>query len=156
MTDAKRRYLQSPIGWIEICGTDSEILAVEFVSRPRPKSEASSHQLLEECARQLEEYFAGCRRGFSLPLRLEGTLFQKLVWHALQQIPYGQTVAYSDLAQRIGREKACRAVGAANHRNPVSIIIPCHRVVGRDGGLVGYGGGLWRKQWLLEHEKRKT
>ena len=109
---------------------------------------------MEEAARQLQEYFAGCRREFSLPLAPRGTEFQRQVWHALEGIPYGETRTYGEIARAIGKPKACRAVGMANHRNPLSILVPCHRVVGADGSLTGYGGGLEAKQFLLELEKR--
>lgn len=103
---------------------------------------------------QVDEYFAGRRTGFDLPLRMEGTDFQRLVWHALQEIPYGETVSYGELARRIGRPSASRAVGAANGRNPISVVVPCHRVIGSDGTLTGYGGGIERKRYLLELEAR--
>jgi len=107
---------------------------------------------LPEAVRQLEEYFAGKRRDFDLPLHLDGTEFQQRVWRVLTEIPYGETWSYGDLAKRIGNPNASRAVGLANGRNPVSIVVPCHRVIGADGSLTGYGGGLQRKQWLLAHE----
>ncbi len=102
---------------------------------------------------QLEEYLAGKRKKFEIPCRLEGTEFQKQVWNALQEIPYGQTWSYGELARAIGNPKACRAVGMANNRNPIQFIIPCHRVIGADGKLVGYGGGLAMKAFLLDLEK---
>lgn len=105
---------------------------------------------------QLAEWFAGERTTFDLPLRLAGTPFQQRVWRALVEIPYGATISYAELATRIGRPTAVRAVGAANGRNPVSIIVPCHRVIGADGSLTGYGGGLERKAWFLAHETRMT
>ncbi len=101
---------------------------------------------------QLEEYFSGTRRIFDLPLRLEGTVFQQRVWRALVSIPFGETLSYRRLAERIGNPKAMRAVGLANGRNPIAVIVPCHRVIGADGSLVGFGGGLERKRWLLAHE----
>ena len=101
---------------------------------------------------QLDAYFAGELAEFDLPLAPEGTEFQRRVWDALRRIPYGKTVSYAELARMIGKSEAVRAVGAANGRNPISIIIPCHRVIGADGSLVGYGGGLERKRWLLQHE----
>src|ERR1700690_2867719 len=103
-------------------------------------------------ARQLAEYFAGARRVFDLPLALHGTPFQQRVWRALTEIPYGETWSYGQLAKRIGNPKASRAVGLANGSNPISILVPCHRVIGADGSLTGYGGGMERKQWLLRHE----
>jgi methylated-DNA-[protein]-cysteine S-methyltransferase len=105
---------------------------------------------------QLEEYFAGDRTSFDLPVRLAGTPFQHEVWQALRAIPYGATISYGELAQRIGRPAAVRAVGLANGKNPVSIVVPCHRVIGSDGSLTGYGGGLERKRYLLELEQRTT
>ncbi|MGA2842418.1 MAG: methylated-DNA--[protein]-cysteine S-methyltransferase [Steroidobacteraceae bacterium] len=107
---------------------------------------------LPETIRQLGEYFAGRRREFDLPWRLHGTEFQQRVWNALMEIPYGATWSYGELAKRLGNPNASRAVGLANGRNPISILVPCHRVIGADGSLTGYGGGLERKRWLLAHE----
>lgn len=109
---------------------------------------------LKEVAHQLEEYFAGQRKRFQLPLAPQGTDFQQKVWRELQAIPYGETRSYKEVARRIGNPKACRAVGLANNRNPISIIIPCHRVIGHRGQLVGYGGGLEIKRFLLELERK--
>lgn len=114
---------------------------------------AQEAQLLQEAKRQLGEYFAGKRRAFSLPLRLEGTAFEQAVWQALCQVPYGQVCTYGELARAIGRPRASRAVGMANHRNPISIVVPCHRVVGAGGRLTGYGGGLPVKAFLLQLER---
>ncbi|RME78809.1 MAG: methylated-DNA--[protein]-cysteine S-methyltransferase, partial [Chloroflexi bacterium] len=136
---------------------DEAITAINFLDEGRsgpPGTEIPP--LLQECIRQLEEYFAGQRQEFSLPLAPQGTAFQQQVWQYLLTIPFGKTVSYGDVARGIGSEKAVRAVGAANGRNPIPIIIPCHRVVGSNGTLTGYGGGLWRKKWLLEHEIRQT
>ncbi|MBP6875729.1 MAG: methylated-DNA--[protein]-cysteine S-methyltransferase [Candidatus Eisenbacteria bacterium] len=110
--------------------------------------------ILKETQAQLEEYFAGKRRKFDLPLDVRGTEFQKRVWKELQKIPFGETASYGDIAKRIGRVSACRAVGAANGRNPISIIVPCHRVIGANGTLTGFGGGLEAKALLLDHEAR--
>jgi len=109
--------------------------------------------LIQSAAAQIDEYLAGARTQFSLPLALHGTEFQQEVWQALQTIPYGETRSYKDIAAAIGRPKALRAVGMANNRNPIAIIVPCHRVIGRDGSLTGYGGGLPLKQRLLELEQ---
>jgi len=111
------------------------------------------NSLLTLACRQLTEYFAGKRKAFDLPIRLNGTPFQQIVWKGLQQIPYGETLSYTGLARQIGREKAARAVGNANNHNPLMIIIPCHRVVASNGELGGYAGGTARKAWLLEKEK---
>jgi len=107
----------------------------------------------KEAVGQVEAYFAGELIDFDLPLRLEGTEFQRQVWKGLQGIPYGQTISYGELARRVGNVKACRAVGLANGRNPVAVIVPCHRVIGANGTLTGFGGGLDRKKWLLDHER---
>jgi methylated-DNA-[protein]-cysteine S-methyltransferase len=107
---------------------------------------------LAETVRQLKQYFEGTRRKFDLPLRMAGTAFQQRVWRELTEIPYGATWSYGELAKRIGKPSASRAVGLANGRNPISILVPCHRVIGADGSLTGYGGGLERKRWLLAHE----
>ena len=143
-------YYDSPIGLIEIGGTSDGITSLFFVEERRP--EIATNDACEEAVRQISEYFAGSRQEFDLPVTMEGTEFQRQVWQELQRIPFGQTVSYGDLARSIGKPSAVRAVGAANGDNPVSIIVPCHRVIGSNGGLTGYGGGLPRKQWLLKHE----
>jgi len=146
----------SPLGILEIAGTERGVEAVNFVER-RPSAGASNSDHapapLVECRRQLDEYFRGRRTEFDLPLELTGTAFQKEVWRRLRLVPFGQTTSYGAIAHAMKRPKAARAVGGANHRNPISIIIPCHRVVGCGGSLVGYGGGLWRKERLLDHER---
>ena len=114
----------------------------------------ATNGIIDNCISQLKEYFAGLRYSFDLMLDPQGTEFQRTVWHELYKIPYGVTISYHELSKRILNEKAVRAVGAANGKNPISIIIPCHRVIGANGKLVGYGGGLWRKKWLLEHEEK--
>lgn len=116
---------------------------------------AEATPILQETEKQLAEYFAGIRKAFDLPLAPEGTDFQKSVWQALQQIPYGETRSYKEIATAVGNPKASRAVGMANNRNPISIVIPCHRVIGANGKLVGYGGGLGIKEALLQLEKNR-
>lgn len=148
-----RAYYHSPIGTIEIVGTEQGVALLNFVEcQPVKVSQAPSY--LKEAVKQVDEYFRGKRKEFSLRLILEGTEFQKKVWRELLKIPYGSTASYGDVAAAIGRGKAFRAVGNANRLNNISIIIPCHRVIGSDGDLVGYGGSLWRKKWLLEHERK--
>ena len=116
----------------------------------------SGHRSTERLvAQQLSEYFAGKRQAFDLPLALHGTEFQLAVWNELLRVPYGETITYGELARRIGRPSAIRAVGAANGANPIPVIVPCHRVIGSNGTLTGYGGGIERKQWLLAHEGRR-
>ena len=143
---------RSEIGPFEIVGTDKGILTIKFNTNPLV-TDNNLPASMTQCMCQLEEYFKGQRRKFNVPLLLEGTAFQKAVWWQLKRIPFGQTASYGDVARAIGRPRAFRAVGNANNRNPVPLIIPCHRVIGSDGKLVGFGGGIWRKQWLLDHEK---
>jgi methylated-DNA-[protein]-cysteine S-methyltransferase len=150
-----RAFYRSPIGIIEIIGTEEGVTVVNFVRR-RPRGATRPHPSLRAAVAQIDEYFCGKRKEFSLVLRLEGTEFQKKAWQQLVRIPYGKTATYAEVATVIGRPEAVRAVGQANHRNPISIIIPCHRVIGSDGRLVGYGGGLWRKEWLLAHERKNA
>lgn len=151
-------YVDSPIGRLLLRsdGTALTGLYMDVASRP-PQAlgewvEDASSGPLPDTIRQLDEYFTGARRTFDLPLRLHGTDFQQRVWNVLKEIPYGVTWSYGELAKRIDQPTASRAVGLANGRNPISILVPCHRVIGADGSLTGYGGGLQRKQWLLAHE----
>jgi len=148
-----KTYYSSPIGTIEITGTTAGILSIDFVEDP-DTSGSETHPCLEPCVTQLHEYFLGRLKKFTVPLQIRGTVFQKKVWSALLQIPYGTTQSYAEIAGIIGHKKAFRAVGNANNRNNIAIIIPCHRVIGSDGSLTGYATGIWRKEWLLEHEKR--
>ncbi|MGB5617795.1 MAG: methylated-DNA--[protein]-cysteine S-methyltransferase [Desulfobacterales bacterium] len=143
-------YYDSPIGLIEIAGTSTAVIALNFVAeRCR---EVASHSLVAGAVRQLNEYFDGKRRIFNIEMALEGTEFQQQVWQQLQTVPYGCVASYQDIARGVGRPAAVRAVGAANGRNPIAIMVPCHRIIGKNGHLVGYGSGLWRKEWLLKHE----
>jgi len=145
---------QSPIGWIEIGGTDGAVTELRFVSGKRFRGEDPT-PALRQSVRQLDEYFLGRRTEFSVPLKTDGTAFQEDVWRVLRAIGFGMTASYQEIARLVGRPEAVRAVGAANGANPISIFIPCHRVIGKDGKLTGYGGGLWRKKWLLAHEQRQ-
>lgn len=145
-------YYKSPIGVIEIKGNDEGIVSLYYLEKDTVSFETPD--CLAECVKQLDEYFKGTRKNFSLKLNVSGTDFRKKVWQKLQDIPYGETCSYLDIAKAIGDEKAVRAVGGANHNNSINIIIPCHRVIGSSGNLTGYGGGLWRKNWLLKHEKK--
>lgn len=144
-------YLNSPIGTIEIQADNRNILALNFVKEKR--KEENHNDIILECKKQLEEYFSGNRKEFSLPIKLEGTEFQKKVWNELINIEYGNTSSYGEIAKNISNKNASRAVGGANNKNKISIIIPCHRVIGSNGKLVGYGSGLWRKEWLINHER---
>ena len=147
-------YYQSEIGIIGIAAHDQAITDV-FFSREAPAFQAVEREtpLIRKAEQQIQEYIAGKRKLFDLPIEPVGTKFQKQVWQALLTIPYGTTRSYQEIAGQIGNIKACRAVGMANNRNPISIIIPCHRVIGKNGTLVGYGGGLDIKARLLEIEK---
>lgn len=148
--------MPSPLGPICLAGTDEGLTRVDFQHGDRPVDVIPSDQALpdyfDQVIAQLQAYFAGTRRDFSLPLAPPGTAFQQQVWQALRHIPYGSTTTYQDLAERLGKPTASRAVGSANGRNLIAIIIPCHRVIGRDGRLRGYTGGLHVKRKLLQHE----
>jgi methylated-DNA-[protein]-cysteine S-methyltransferase len=151
-------YVESPIGRILLMSDGSALTGLHTNIDNRPQRlgagwiEDAESAPLREAARQLHEYFAGSRREFDLPLNLLGTEFQMRVWRMLTGIGYGETCSYGDLAKRLDSPGASRAVGLANGRNPISIIVPCHRVIGANGSLTGYGGGLERKRWLLAHE----
>lgn len=147
--------LQTELGWLRVVEEDAAIVRLDIL---REQTEApvdwkrKDTDLLLEARRQLEEYFAGIRAGFSLPLAPQGTDFQKVVWRQLEAIPYGETRTYGQIAEALGKPKASRAVGGANHNNPIAIVIPCHRVIGADGSLTGYAGGLDLKEKLLHLE----
>lgn len=146
----------SPLGTIEIEAVGDAIVGLGFRARPRQKKTPDGNPpvCLKQCLRQLDEYFHGTRRDFDVRVAVAGTGFQKCVWRELVRIPFGATRTYGDIAARIGKPKAARAVGQANNKNPIAIIVPCHRVVGLSD-LVGYAGGLRRKRWLLAHELRQ-
>ncbi|MBX5438768.1 MAG: methylated-DNA--[protein]-cysteine S-methyltransferase [Thermoflavifilum sp.] len=144
------QYYQSPIGWMRVRGTDEAILEILFWEDR--SGEERPNKLTRQAVGQLQAYFERKLRVFDLPLQPQGTSFQKQVWDQLLQIGYGTTISYMALARRMGDIKTIRAVARANACNPLAIVIPCHRVIGEDGSLVGYAAGLWRKQWLLEHE----
>jgi methylated-DNA-[protein]-cysteine S-methyltransferase len=132
-----------------------DIAASDAVPLSSPeRGEAPDEVVMDALVQQLHEYFAGCRVHFDLPIRLAGTSFQHRAWQVLQQIPYGETISYGEQARRIGSPRAVRAVGGANGRNPVAIVVPCHRVIGADGRLTGFSSGLAAKAWLLDHERR--
>ena len=150
-------YYASPLGEIELTASDDALLAVHFaeaekVSAPRRPATAAPSAILAQATTELAEYFAGDRQVFSVPVAPQGTAFQQRVWAQLAQITYGSTCSYAEIADRLGDPKVIRAAASANGKNPISIIIPCHRVIGADGKMVGYGGDVWRKVWLLKHE----
>jgi len=156
--------MPSPVGELTLTATDEGLTGILFDTnrhaRPRldewtrvaERGTAAAALVLSAVRAQLDEYFAGTRREFDLPLAPQGTDFQRRVWHALVEIPFGRTTTYIAVARRLGDPAAVRAVGAANGRNPIPIVVPCHRVIGADGSLVGFGGGMERKRWLLHHE----
>lgn len=154
MTMYKVDY-DSPIGIIEIIGSSEAVCSIMFTELPHiinfPKD--STPKILLDCLKQLDEYFKGQRFTFTFPYSVEGTNFQKQVWQALTKIGYAEIGTYKTIALSINNEKAIRAVGNANGKNKLSIVIPCHRIIGSNGTLTGYAGGLWRKEWLLQHEK---
>ena len=145
--------MRSPVGALWLCAEDERLVGLYLPDHPAPSGPGGRGGVLARAAAQLTEYFAGERRDFDLPLAPSGTEFQRTVWHALADIPFGATCSYGDLARTVGRPSASRAVGAANGKNPISIILPCHRVIGASGELTGYGGGLPMKRWLLDHER---
>jgi len=151
-------FYESPIGTIEIAGSDAGVTGLNFVDIKEEKTVRRAKPLppgpVADALIQLDGYFRGDRRAFSVKLDLRGTDFQQRVWAKLLLVGFGRTTTYKALAAAVGNPASTRAVGGANHANPVSIIVPCHRVVGTDGRLTGYGGGLWRKEWLLRHEVR--
>jgi methylated-DNA-[protein]-cysteine S-methyltransferase len=163
-TPGRRSYAVtgSPVGTITLVAADDALVALHMSEQRYPPEPADLGEPaddqedgpLAEAARQLAEYFGGSRTEFDLPLSMDGTAFQRRVWTALRDIPYGETISYGQLADRIGQPSASRAVGLANGRNPIGIIVPCHRVIGANGSLTGYGGGIERKSYLLAHEQR--
>lgn len=146
---------KSPIGVIEIVGSEEAVHSILFVERGEVVNTKGDEtpKAVVDCFNQLDEYFKGERHIFTFPYYFEGTAFQQNVWDALTMIPYAETGSYKDIAVAINNEKAVRAVGTANGKNKLSIVIPCHRIIGANGKLTGYAGGLWRKEWLLEHER---
>ncbi len=138
------------MGGLEICASEKGLVSVTFVDKEEAKSNKNS--IVSGCVVQLKEYFSGKRKEFDMPIDMLGTEFQKQVWTELQNIPFGKTVSYLDIAKKVGDKNSTRAVGNANGKNPVAIIVPCHRVIGVFGKLVGYAGGIERKRWLLNFE----
>ena len=144
-------YYDSPIGAVEITAADDHIKSLYFRDE-LGETDLNTPPVMQECINQLDEYFKKERTDFDLPLSAEGTEFQHRVWKALLNVPFGRTASYLDIANILGDRNSVRAVGNANGKNPISVIVPCHRIIGSGGKLIGYGGGLWRKEWLLKHE----
>ncbi len=147
-------HFQSPIGILKIITNDHYLLGLDFVNNDVQDIAPPSSTIAQACIQQLGEYFNHTRQSFDIPLSTKGTSFQKSAWKVLQSIPYGQTTSYGEQANKVGNTKAVRAIGHANSKNPIAIIIPCHRVIGKNGKLTGYAGKLWRKEWLLKHEQK--
>ncbi len=146
------RLMESPVGPLTLRAEDGALTAILYGDHRTGR--AGEDPVLDQAEAELREYFAGYRKVFAVPVHLSGTAFQRKVWAALREIPYGETATYGEIAARIGNPRACRAVGTANHNNPISIVVPCHRVIGADGGLTGYGGGLAAKAYLLALERK--
>jgi methylated-DNA-[protein]-cysteine S-methyltransferase len=151
MNSIDTAHIPSPLGTLEITGSNGVIFSVLFLEE-QDKSKSKIPPSLKACVLQLEEYFSGKRKQFELQLQPNGTAFQRHVWDELLKIPFGKTISYLQLARQLGDEKSIRAAASANGKNPICILIPCHRVIGTNSELVGYAGGIWRKQWLLDHE----
>ncbi len=147
-----RAYVETTIGTLEVTSNEDAIISLSFRDQRKLPESVVKPPVLNSCLEQLDQYFRKTRVNFSLHLAPEGTPFEQRVWEALLTIPHGRTATYRDIAAAVGNPRAVRAVGRANGRNPIPIIIPCHRIIGSNGKLTGYGGGLWRKEWLLRHE----
>lgn len=145
-------YIESPIGVLQVRGSDKGVTHVTFVSELGAEASFKKNTLIEMCVQQLKEYFQGQRNAFDIPLDWRGTVFQQSIWQSLLDVPFGAVASYSDIAIAVSNPKAVRAVGAANGKNPIAIIVPCHRIIGSNGSLTGYAGGVERKAWLLNHE----
>lgn len=145
-------HVKTPLGPARIRGDENGIASVSALNTEDITYDEVIPEVLEDCVYQLREYFEGKRQEFDLKLNPEGSDFQKRVWDELLKIPYGKTMSYLELSKKLGDVKAIRAVAGANGKNPLWVIVPCHRVIGSDGSMTGYGAGIWRKKWLLEHE----
>ena len=155
MNELSFLYYQSPLGPLRIAGTDQYISEISFIEQESNVAHsANSYPVLHKCVEELIEYFNGERFSFEIPVKQEGTEFQRKVWAKLLDIPYGKTISYMTLAKRLGDPNCIRAAASSNGKNHVAIIVPCHRVIGSNQSLVGYAGGLWRKKWLLDHENK--
>ena len=148
------KYFKSPVGILKITASDSSILSLTYTDEKDIENNGKENKIIKDVIQQLEEYFRGERKKFDIKYEFSGTEFQKKVWKSLEQIPYGETCSYKYIASDIGNEKASRAVGNANNKNHLSIIVPCHRVIGANQKLIGYAGGLEKKSILLELEKK--
>jgi methylated-DNA-[protein]-cysteine S-methyltransferase len=158
MSETYYTYYESPIGLIRIGGTDLHVTEITFVDDQEEMvhGEPGITEVIHQCTEELIEYFRGSRKTFDTPISQSGTVFQEIVWNELMNIPFGKTISYQQLADQVGDSKATRAVAAANGKNAIMIIVPCHRVIGSDRSFTGYAGGIWRKKWLFRHEMNTT
>ncbi|MBS1949189.1 MAG: methylated-DNA--[protein]-cysteine S-methyltransferase [Bacteroidetes bacterium] len=150
-------YYQSPLGLLKIAGTENfitEILFIDNIEKPHIDHKKKIPPIIINCIEQLIQYFQSQRKSFDFPMNQTGTAFQKKVWNELLSIPFGKTISYQELSRRLGDTRAIRAAAAANGKNNIVIVVPCHRVIGSKNDLVGYSGGVWRKKWLLDHEAK--
>lgn len=145
-------FIKTPLGIASISGDENGISKISITQDAEESSSSEIPDILKEATIQLQDYFEGNRNAFDIKLNPSGTDFQKRVWQELSNIPFGKTVSYLDIAKRLGDPKCIRAAASANGKNPLWVVVPCHRVIGSDGSLTGYAGGLWRKKWLLDHE----
>jgi len=157
------RIYKSPIGYTLVKAQYGYITKIKILEdnelyfySTNKKEDKENNKILKVCIKQLEEYFFGTRKKFNFRFKNLGTEFRENVWKEIEKVPYGNTISYKELARLINNPKAVRAVGGANHNNNIWIVVPCHRIIGSDGSLTGYGGGLWRKEWLINHEKHHT
>ncbi|PFH83510.1 methylated-DNA--[protein]-cysteine S-methyltransferase [Bacillus sp. AFS088145] len=153
MNQLDTAYIDTPLGTLRIVGNEKGVAYIDFVKEENDEIQKLVPPSLKDAGNELIEYFSGSRKEFSIQSIAKGTPFQESVWRELVKIKYGETASYADIANRIGNPKAVRAVANANARNPLSIIVPCHRIIGSNGKLTGYAGGLWRKEWLLNREQ---
>jgi methylated-DNA-[protein]-cysteine S-methyltransferase len=156
-TTVKYFYMDSPLGELQLCASEETLLSMLFVETKAntiQKKSVEMNPLIKKAKEELDLFFEGKLKEFTIPLSFNGSDFQNRVWKELTRIPFGDTISYLTLAKRLGDEKCIRAAASANGKNPFAIIVPCHRVIGSNGSLTGYGGDLWRKQWLLEHEAK--
>jgi methylated-DNA-[protein]-cysteine S-methyltransferase len=154
MSNLYYTYYESPVGLLKIAATELHIAEISFIDKKEQiiYGEPGVSDVMHQCTEELIEFFNGGRRSFTVPIHQDGTDFQTRVWNQLIAIPYGRTISYMDLSKCLGDPKAIRAAASSNGKNKIAIIVPCHRVIGTHGSLVGYAGGLWRKKWLLDHE----
>jgi methylated-DNA-[protein]-cysteine S-methyltransferase len=148
-------FIQTPVGWLKVCAENDILNCIHFMDEA-PENIETADPFLQECMQQVKQYFDGAVMEFTFmqSAAQQGTGFQQRVWNELVKIPYGKTISYRELAIRLGDEKCIRAAASANGQNNIAIAVPCHRVIGTDGSLTGYAGGLWRKKWLLDHEAK--